>query len=139
MGFFKSRKKRKAEEAAQRREFLATLKYGSNLAEQWKAHQQLEVERREAWKNVESSSIYMEYDALKRKERETEQAVLDAIRRKHNLPLSEHRWDDGMIIVYDSISVHECDESPIGYCATFIPEGSPISGVRPCLFCGEKV
>lgn len=137
--WFKTRKQKERELDAKKREFLTTLKYGSDLNGQWKEHQRLEQERREAWQVVEQSEIYKAYDKLKKEERETELAVLDAIRREHDLPLSEHRWNDGMVIVYDSISVKECDDSPIGYCATFTPEGSSLSIDRDCLFCGKKV
>ena len=89
------------------------------------------------WKKVEKSPIYKDYDAVKKNEREVELAVLDAIRREHDLPLTERRWNDGMLIVYDEISVHACDPSPIGWCVTYTPEDGQLGIDRPCLFCGE--
>lgn len=138
--WFKTRKQKEKELEAKKREFLTTLKYGSDLDAQWKEHQRLEQERREAWQVVEQSEIYKAYDKLKKEEREVELSVLDSIRREHDLPLCEdRRWNDGMIIVYDSIVEKPCDDSPIGWCATFTPEGGSLHVDRDCLFCGKKI
>ncbi len=135
--FFKTRKQKEAEEKAKRREFLTTLKYGSDLKQQWQEHKRLEQERRDAWEVVQKADIYQKYEKLKNEERQLELAVLDAIRREHNLPLSDMRWNDGHIVVYDSIQVHECEDSPIGWCATYVPDGGTYHTDRDCLFCGK--
>ena len=139
MDWLKSKKKAKAEAEAKKREFLSTLKYGANLSEQWKEHQRLEQERRAAYERVTETDLYKEYERLKVEERELELAVLDAIRREHGLPISDRRWHDGHIVVYDSVMVNVCIESPIGYCATYTPEGGNITGTRNCLFCDKEV